>query len=358
MRSRFAISCFSALLLSCFYAGSARAAWLHDIDPYAIKLWEGGPIRWYGLSYLAGFAVAWLLIKRVLAVGGSVTLDPKRAADLVITIAIGIVIGGRLGYVLFYRPELFTEFYNTLPFWGVLAINQGGMASHGGMLGGIGACFYFAWKHKQRPMFLFDLFAFGAPLGLFFGRVANFINGELYGRPCAEDFPLAVKFPQELYELANVQPERVQEIITEYDNRGGGILFRGPHEFAELANIRIQAGDSDMIALIEPLLTPRHPSQLYAAGLEGLVVFAGLLWLYRKPVKAGVIGAAFCMTYAVMRIVNEFFRMPDEHLRDAEFAAVGITRGQWLSVLLFFLGAVVLVIALKKKDERLGGWRE
>jgi len=315
------------------------AAWLHNLDPYAVKLWDGGPIRWYGLSYLLGFVVAYLLVKRVLRVGHNVTLDPKRAADFIVSVAIGIVVGGRLGYVLFYQPALFVEFTDSLPYWSALAINRGGMASHGGMLGGIGACFYFAWRHGQPVMFLYDLFAFGAPLGLFFGRIANFINGELYGRPCDPDFIFAVKFPQELYELP---PEQTAVLGMPVDR----------------AVAAVQAGNPRVIELLSSLdlLTPRHPSQLYAAVAEGLVVFAVLALLYRRAVKPGVIGAAFCMTYAVMRIINEFFRMPDEHLRDAEYAAVGITRGQWLSLLLFGLGVAVLVLARRSKRDPMGGW--
>lgn len=318
------------------------AAWLHNIDPYAIKLWEGGPIRWYGLSYLVGFVIAYGLVRRVLRVGAQpheAPLSPARAADFIVGVAIGIVVGGRLGYVLFYQPSLFVEFTDALPYWSALAIHKGGMASHGGMIGGVVACLYFARRHRQPVMFLFDLFAFGAPLGLFFGRIANFINGELYGRACDPDFPLAVKFPQELYELP---PEQV------------AILGMPPDRAVQA----VQAGNPRVIEMLGnlDLLTPRHPSQLYAAVLEGLIVFAVLAWFYRKPVKPGVIGAAFAMTYAVMRIINEFFRMPDEHLRHAEFAAWGITRGQWLSVLLLMLGAVVLTVALRRGTRPTGGW--
>jgi len=194
MRPRVFISCPLALLLSCSFAGAARAAWVHDLDPFLIQFPKSFPIagiRWYGLSYLAGFVIAWLLIRRVLRVGtqpeatldatGTRRLEPQRAADLVINLAIGIVVGGRLGYVLFYRPELFVEFTSSPPFWGALAINKGGMASHGGMVGGTLAVYYFAWRHKVRPLFLGDLFGFGAPLVLFIGRIANLINAELYG---------------------------------------------------------------------------------------------------------------------------------------------------------------------------------
>lgn len=349
------LTCTTLATIACLWTGSAEAAWLHDLDPFAVQIpgFPGGGIRWYGLSYLAGFAIAWWLIRRVLTVGANPTLDPKRAADLVFCIAIGVLIGGRLGYVLFYRPDLIIAFDHRPPFWGVLAMNQGGMASHGGMIGGVVAAAWFAWRHGQPFLFLGDLFAFGAPLGLFLGRMANFVNGELYGRPCAADFPLAVRFPQELYEMPQ---DRLAQLATTAPVE---LLGKDPthHAFATRMVEGIQQGWPAARAYLEPLLTPRHPSQLYAGILEGLVVFAVLAALYHRPRKAGIIGAAFCMTYAVMRIINELFRMPDAHLRDAEFAAWGITRGQWLSVLLFAIGTVILLIARNRQAAPMGGWR-
>ncbi len=323
------------------------AAWLHTIDPYAIKLWDGGPIRWYGLSYLLGFIIAYLLIRRVVQAGQS-TLPVKRVADLVVTLAIGIVVGGRLGYVIFYKPSLLWEFYNSLPFWGVLAINQGGMASHGGMIGGIIAAGLFARRHHQSMLHLIDLLAFGAPLGLFFGRIANFINGELYGRPCSDDFIFAVKFPQEIVDMS---PPALIELADRFDLTG-----RTYDSLVSGLLTRIQAGDPAVIQAVEPLLTPRHPSQLYAAVLEGLVVFAVLLLAWRRPRKPGIIAGLFCTTYALMRIINELFRMPDSHLLDREFAAWGVTRGQWLSVLLLLGGLLLLYLARRSRNNPMGGY--
>ncbi len=328
------------------------AAWLHNLDPIIFQLGPL-PIRWYGLSYLAGFFVAFLLVKRICRVGVS-TLKPEQAADLVVAVAVGIFVGGRLGYVLFYQPALLWEFTQDLPFWGVLAINKGGMASHGGMIGGILGCFYYARRHKHETLYLMDLFAFGAPLGIFFGRIANFINGELLGRPCDPGFPLAVKFPHELYDMSPDQQYEVYAALPPPDAVVPGLMMWTETVIVDL----IQQGNRVVAVAVEPLLTPRHPSQLYAGVMEGLVVLAVLAVIWMKPRKPGLIAGLFCLTYAVMRIANEFFRMPDAHLIDREFAALNITRGQWLSALLFVGGLVLVVIALKRDAEPMGGWKK
>lgn len=302
------------------------AAWLHNLDPFLLKFPDGWPLeglRWYGLSYLAGFVVAGLLIRRVTTRGRS-PLPPGRVMDFVVALAIGAMVGGRLGYVFFYQPSLL-GFIDGPPYWGVLALNQGGMASHGGMIGTLAGAAWFAWRHKLPTLHLFDLLAFGAPLGLFFGRMANFINGELYGRACAPDFPLAVQFPQEL----------------------------GDHPLLEA----IWAGDPEAIRYAQEVVTTRHPSQLYAGVLEGLVTFAVMLWVYRKPVKPGTAAGIFGMTYAVMRILNENFRQPDSFIGDGGFEALGMTRGQWLSVVLFVAMAGLWWFARQRKTESLGGWK-
>ncbi|HEX7010670.1 MAG TPA: prolipoprotein diacylglyceryl transferase [Phycisphaeraceae bacterium] len=320
------------------------AAWLHDIDPYALKLWEGGPIRWYGLSYLLGFFIGYLLIRRVTRVGSS-PLHPQRVADLVFQAAIGVMVGGRLGYVFFYKPALLWTFDSHVPFWGVLAINQGGMASHGGMIGAILAALLFAHRHHQNRLFLLDLLAFGAPLGLFFGRIANFINGELIGRPAPASLPWAVKFPQELYDNPDLARQALDAVPYPFGNSVDQIITA------------IQQGNQAVIRAVEPLLTPRHPSQLYAAVLEGLCVFAVLLIAWRKPRKPGVIGALFCISYAVARIGDEFFRRPDVHIQNQEFALLGVTRGQWLSALLLLLGLGLMWYAIRRPTQPMGAWR-
>lgn len=325
------------------------AAYVHSIDPYAIQIAPGFGLRWYGLSYVVGFFIGYLLIRRVTKAGVS-SLQPDRAVDLVLTLAIGIVAGGRVGYVLFYRPELLWDFESSFPFWGVLAVNQGGMASHGGILGGIAATWLYAYLKGHRWSHLLDLMAFGAPLGLFFGRIANFINGELYGRPCDPEFALAVKFPQELYEADPSTLSALQSQLSVY------FPGRMSENWTSLVIEKIQAGHAEITAIVEPFLTARHPSQLYAAVTEGLVTFAVLVVLYRKPVRPGTIAAGFCITYGLMRIFNEFFRMPDAHLLDREFATIGVTRGQWLSMILIVIGIGILIWTRFSKLPKEGGW--
>ncbi|MEX1017526.1 MAG: prolipoprotein diacylglyceryl transferase [Phycisphaeraceae bacterium] len=331
---------------------STLAAWLHNLDPYAI-----GPIRWYGLSYLLGFTIAWLLVRRI-ARAGVTPLKPVHASDLIVAVAIGIIVGGRLGYVLFYRPDLLWTVYDGLPFWGVLAINEGGMASHGGMIGGVLACWIFARRHDPSiPMLhALDLIAFAAPLGLFFGRIANFINGELIGRPAPEGLPWAVKFPQEMYDWPRERLDRLLEQYQRVLGEEGHVFYRGPYELVDQLIALIQAGDEQAITFVEPLLTPRHPSQLYAALLEGLMVFLVLLWAWRKPQLPGLIAALFAIVYAVGRIANEFFRRPDVHIQDAEFAWLNITRGQWLSGLLLLVGVWGVWYVHRRGSVPMGGW--
>ncbi|MEM1028100.1 MAG: prolipoprotein diacylglyceryl transferase [Planctomycetota bacterium] len=358
------------------------AAWLHTIDPYAVQLWEGGPIRWYGVSYLAGFLIAYLLVRRVAKVGNS-TLDFRRAGDLIITFAISIVVGGRLGYVLFYKPYLLGEFSSSLPFWGVLDIAGGGMSSHGGMIGGLLGAWWFAYRHRQPVLHTFDLLAFAAPLGLFCGRVANFINGELVGRACAKDFPLAVQFPQEVYDwlpnenngwstvdaITQLTPLAERMGVAAADWQMAVSDYASPDDLARIparslvndtlarAISLMQEGTplgQDIGELFAVVLPARHPSQLYAATLEGLVVFAVLAVLWIKPKRAGTIAGAFGITYALMRLINENFRQPDAHLG---LQALGLSRGQWLSVPLLLVGLGLIVWAYRRKTPVTGGWR-
>jgi len=303
-----------------------------------------------------GFLAAFLLL-RFLARRGATDIPLSRAADAMMYLILGVLVGGRLFYVIGYEPRLL-GLIDGPPWWGVLAINQGGMASHGGITGTILAAIWFAWRHGHSKLHLMDLMAFGAPLGLFMGRIANFINGELYGRACSKDFPLAVQFPTEVRDYDAGQWRALRASLNEHGLTYAGINAEGRYEAGVqhlLADVR--AGLPEVVSALEPVLTHRHPSQLYAAVTEGLVVFAVLFIAWWKPRKPPLVGSLFCVTYGVMRIINEFFRMPDAHLLDEEFAAVGITRGQWLSVLLIGLGVVGLVVHRRIDLPKMGSWR-
>lgn len=334
--------------------GALLAVYLHNIDPYAIKLWEGGPIRWYGLSYLLGFLIAYWVIRRIARVGNS-SLDPTTVGDFIVTIAIGIVAGGRLGYVLFYRPEMMWTWTTDAPYWDMLAINKGGMASHGGMIGAILGCGWFAWRAKGGPhswMHLLDLVAIAATPGLFFGRIANFINGELIGRACSPTMTWGVKFPQEMYAWNEIQLSRLAQVLHEQYHQTATRIAGTYRDIPQIIS-QIQAGNDQLIRLVEPLLIARHPSQLYQALLEGLLLFVILAIVWIRPQTPGVICGLFCGAYGLLRIVGEFFRLPDAHIG---FQWLGLTRGQWLSFFLVALGVAVLAFCAKRNVEPMGGW--
>jgi phosphatidylglycerol---prolipoprotein diacylglyceryl transferase len=346
------------------------AAWLHTIDPFAIKFPDWSPlagIRWYGLSYLLGFVLGYFLIRRVVRVGVS-TLKPAEVGDFIVWAAIGVVVGGRLGYCVFYQPRMFITFTSSPPWWDALAINKGGMASHGGMIGGVIACWLYARTRKHSLPHLIDLAAFGTPIGMFFGRLANFVNGELLGRPCSPDLPWAVKFPQELRDRApqelfnltpavkalGIEPQQWTNALAEYwtSNSAPGFVHAG----VEKIITAIQSGNQQVAHLVAPLLTPRHPSQIYQAITGGLLVFVVLLIVWARPRKPLVLGGAYLTAYAVARFFSEFFREPDAHLRNREFAYWHITRGQLLSIVAFVAGVTIVVIFSRRKAAPMGGW--
>jgi phosphatidylglycerol:prolipoprotein diacylglycerol transferase len=332
--------------------GFHLAAILHRIDPFAIHFGGQWGIRWYGLSYLAGFACAYLFIG-YLARRGRSSLGRGEAADFVVAAAIGTVVGGRLGYCVFYQPNLLIDFSGAFPFWGVLRLWEGGMASHGGMIGIIVACLIYARRRGHDPLHLFDLSTIGGTIGIFFGRLANFVNGELLGRPAPADLPWAVKFPHE------VSPEQlhsqafapITEQVRELARTG---QVTGPTLYDQFLDA-VQSNEA-VAAMVRPLLTPRHPSQLYEALGEGLLLFVVLLAIWYRPRKPGVVGGWFLVCYAVVRIIGEQFRLPDAHIADQEFAWLGITRGQWLSGVMLLVGMVLLIWWSRRKVRRISGW--
>ena len=338
--------------------------WVHDLDPFAIQIYGDFGIRWYGLAYLMGFVASYFIIQ-FLAKRGKVQLQSEQIWDFITYAAIGTMLGGRLGYTLFYSPGLLFDFSSQAPFWGVLRVNEGGMASHGGMLGVVVACILFARKYKLSIKHLCDLTVLGASIGIFFGRIANFINGELVGRAAPEGYAFAVKFPQDIlswsYGKMSILSDVVSKVGVSSAQWQEWLLGRSSdgsaqgHIYETLNKIiaGIQNGNVALKEALAPHLVARYPSQLIAGALEGGLIFIGLFFLWRKPRKPGVIGAWFVVIYALVRIFNEQFRMPDAHLG---FQALGLTRGQWLSVVMLLVGFLLMYFFNRSQDSPLGGW--
>jgi len=339
------------------------AAWIHNIDPIAF-----GPVRWYGLSYIASFVIGYFLL-RWLAKRGTVRIDARFTLDVILALVIGVLVGGRLGSVIFYNPSQLYSFISSPPWWEVLAINRGGMASHGGMIGVIVACWWVAKRHKLPMLHVGDAIALIAPIGFFLGRIANFVNGELLGRIIArpwEDAPWwSVKFPHELsqrttewYESVNPDTRATMNELS-FSYLGGDVAaplteIERVNAMGVVVTRSIQQGINGVAEQFGPMLNARHPSQLYQAFAEGILLLIVLWAIAWKPRKPGVIGAWFLIVYGAGRIVTEFYRLPDVGI--AGFLP-GLSRGQSLSVLMVLAGIGLLGwIMLKSKHEPMGGW--
>lgn len=255
-----------------------------NIDPVAIAI---GPLKvhWYGLMYVFALTAGWWLCVRKARRPDSL-VQANQVEDMVFYCAMGIILGGRLGYVIFYGFDQFLAD----PIW-LFKVWQGGMAFHGGFIGVVVAMCLYARKTKINPFDWLDFLAPVVPLGLAFGRIGNFIGGELYGR--AGDVPWAMVFPTD--------PEQIA----------------------------------------------RHPSQLYQAGLEGLTLFLVLMWFGRKPRPRFAVSGLFALGYGIFRFIAEFFRQPDAHLGFDLFD--WMTRGQLLSLPMILIGMGMLVYAYKMK---------
>lgn len=271
---------------------------LQTIDPVALRL---GPlaIHWYGLMYLMAFAVAWWLGRqRVRA--GRISVDEQAYSDLVFYGMLGVILGGRIGYLLFYGwDQVLTDPMYVLRVW------EGGMSFHGGLLGVLAAL---AWWSRKHQLHFFDAVDFVAPLvppGLGFGRLGNYIGGELWGHPT--DAPWGVVFRSALpSDLANLPTDALRRM----------------HE----------SGALEVYA--------RHPSQLYQAFLEGVVLFAVLWWFSSRPRPRYAVSGLFALLYGVFRFLVEFVREPDAHLGYLAFG--WLTMGQVLSVPLVIVGLWLL----------------
>ena len=274
---------------------SSHQHWIHDLSPFLIRFPDNplgvDGIRYYGLAYLLAFLFAWLLL-RLYNQKGRFLISKEERSSLMTAVILGVLLGGRLGYMVLYDWEAFLQ--NPLLFF---RVDQGGMASHGGVIGVAVALIYFARK-RFRFLELSDSICSIAPLGLLFGRIANFINAELWGRPSSASW--AVIFPQS----------------PAYYNPDTGIF--------------------------EPLA--RHPSQLYQAALEGGLLFAYLQWRFwfKRP-SIGMISGEFLCGYGILRSIGELFREPDASL------IAGMSRGQFYSLFMIVTGLLIIAYAHKSK---------
>ena len=304
------------------------AYFLDAFDPFIFQIAGYGP-RWYGLAYVLAFACGfWLL--RILAERGYTQLRVEQVGDFITWGALfGVMLGGRLGYVLFYRPSMLLDPLSIFKVW------EGGMSSHGGMLGLIAFTFYYSWRHKISWTNLGDNLVVVAPIGLFFGRCANFINGELYGR--LTTVPWAMLFPKELLERQNgAEADRAMVVAQQID----------PGLTTSEALVASLHSHPLLREALRPILTPRHPSQIYEALLEGVALFS-VLWVVRTKTRQpnGILTGLFFVCYAIFRIVVEYFREPDASL------IAGFTRGQFFSFFLIAIGLAFIIVG-KIRDEQ------
>lgn len=271
--------------------------YLHTIDPIALRL---GPLQvhWYGIMYLLGFLVAWWLGRQRIRQGRLPGVDANGFGDLLFNCMLGVILGGRIGYVLFYAfPEFVANPLMLVRIW------EGGMSFHGGLLGVLAASWWWSRKHKLHYFDTADFVAPLVPAGLGFGRLGNYIGGELWGK---------------------------------YTGGGWGVIF--PHAEPTLSGVnpallqtQAASGSLDMLA--------RHPSQLYQAVLEGLVLFLVLWIASRRPRPRYTIAGLFALLYGCFRFMVEFVRVPDAQMGDGGYLAFGwLTMGQLLSLPLILLG--------------------
>src|SRR6266581_7089863 len=300
------------------------AYYVHDFNPLIFRLWDNVGPRWYGLAYVLAFVCSYALF-RLLAKRGYADLPMAKVGDFITGAALfGVIVGGRLGYVFFYKPEMLRAPLSILRVW------EGGMSSHGGMIGLLLFTFYYAHRHKISWTNLGDNLGVTAPVGLFFGRCANFINGELYGR--VTNVPWAMQFPKELLDHPR-----------EADRAVAACARMNPSLTTPDAVIASVHSHPEVAAALRSILTPRHPSQLYEAFFEGIVLFA-ILWFVRTRTRQpnGVLTGLFFICYAVFRVVIENFREPDAEL-------IGpFTRGQFFSFFLIVIGAAFIVAAKRR----------
>lgn len=331
------------------------ATYVHDLDPVIFSISEKIKLRWYGLSYVMGFAAAYYILLRLSRRQLWVVPEEKVGDVVTYTAIFGVFLGGRIGYVLFYmipRDGIGVILENPMT---IIAVWDGGMASHGGILGIMFFTLFYAWKKKLSWPAVGDGFAIVAPLGVFFGRMANFINGELYGTVTDESKWWAVKFPKSLYDGAgeNLQgalrqaavadPEAVGPILAPYAGDDG--YFGLPRRVFETELEPLARENPEVLQALADHTPARHPSQLYEGVLEGLLIFVVLYFIRVKFPKLwhGVISGVFFILYAIFRIGVENVREPDAE------KILGVTKGQFYSFFMIAIGVGFLIYAWRSK---------
>ncbi len=304
------------------------AYYIHQLSPFIVRFGGNFGLHWYGFAYVMAFFCGYLLYHR-LAAQGYGELPPAKVADFITFAAIfGVMLGGRLGWIIFYGwDKVRAHPLDAFKLW------EGGMSSHGGILGLVIFTWVYArWQRISWPG-VGDNLVVVAPIGLFFGRLANFVNGELWGRIIPAPNPpvwAAMRFPKEL-EMGGygVSPEQGNTLVAE-------AYAHNPHA----------------LSYLESLLPLRYPSQLFEAGLEGVVLFT-LLWVIRTRLRApvGMLTGVFMVAYAALRIIGEQFREPDFGIP----LTWGLTRGQFLSLFMFLIGGAFIAYSLVTRRYQLPG---
>lgn len=321
-------------------------SYLHTLSPFLLRISGEIGLRWYGLAYLAGFVVAGRIMSKLVKTGRSPLARQKiDPGSLLTSLVVGVIVGGRLGFAVFYQPQVLWTFGPTFPFWELLAIHKGGMASHGGMLGVLVASVWFVRKNSldlQDTLHVADLAAFCATPGLFLGRLANFVNAELWGEPITTRPPpwWSVKYPNE---MLSGHPDSVPSVVDD-------VVAVFPNDSTSSIHEKLIAGDRLVQEAVKPLLTPYWPSQLIQALAEGPFLAAVLCIAWWRPKKPGTIAALFLCCYGPLRLLTEMVRQPDAGI-DRTF---GLSRGQLLSVGMVLAGIFFLLV-VRKSSRREGG---
>jgi phosphatidylglycerol:prolipoprotein diacylglycerol transferase len=309
-----------------FNCGVGDGLYIHDISPWLIHFQIGARefgIRWYGVAYVAGFIAAFFLMREL----ARRKIGPLKEAELAdfITLAafLGVMLGGRLGFMLLYD---FWEFI-ARP-WRLFLVWEGGMASHGGIAGLAIFAWWYARRHNYNWCSVGDNLVCVAPVGVFFGRIANFINGELYGNPAdPRKVPWAMLFPGEMNDETRIG----DEVTARLPGRSYEQILSSLH-------------DPAVRQVLEATLTPRHPSQIYQALLEGLLLFVILFTIRWKcpRLPAGILSGVFFFLYAIFRIIGETWRRADSGF------ILGIQKGQFYSLFMFAAAAGFLWYGFKQ----------